>query len=107
MEVIRMLKEGGRRTKSGIMLGLCETREEVVQTMHDLKDNGCDVVTIGQYLQPTRRNLPVEEYVEPARFDEYRDYGLYIGFKMVFSGPLVRSSYMEEMVSSEAHGTRN
>ena len=64
-----------------------------------------DVATIGQYLQPTRRNLPVAEYVEPAQFDAYRDYGLSIGFQMVFSGPLVRSSYMADHVSEQAHRT--
>jgi lipoic acid synthetase len=94
-------------TKSGFMVGLGEAPEEVRELLGDLHAADVDVATIGQYLQPTRRNLAVEEYVEPARFDEYRDYGLSIGFKMVFSGPLVRSSYMAEMVSSEAHGTRN
>jgi len=94
-------------TKSGFMVGLGETAEEVRALLGDLRSTDADVATIGQYLQPTRRNLPVEEYVEPARFDEYRDYGLSIGFKMVFSGPLVRSSYMAEMVSGEAHRNRN
>src|SRR5262249_48325684 len=94
-------------TKSGFMAGLGETPDEVRHLLRDLRAVETDVATIGQYLQPTRRNLPVHEYVEPARFDEYRDYGLSIGLKMVFSGPLVRSSYMAEMVSGEAHRNRN
>jgi lipoic acid synthetase len=88
--------------KSGFMVGLGEQADEVRQLLSDLRDSGTDVATIGQYLQPTRRNLPVAEFVAPARFDEYRDYGLSLGFKMVFSGPLVRSSYMADVVSEEA-----
>jgi lipoic acid synthetase len=88
--------------KSGLMVGLGEQPGEVCQLLSDLRDSGTDVATIGQYLQPTRRNLPVAEFVAPARFDEYRDYGLALGFKMVFSGPLVRSSYMADVVSEEA-----
>ena len=89
-------------TKSGFMVGLGESSEEVRQLLVDLRARDVDVATIGQYLQPTRRNLPVSVYVEPARFDEYRDFGLSLGFKMVFSGPLVRSSYMADLVSEEA-----
>ncbi|MBM3413796.1 MAG: lipoyl synthase [Bacteroidetes bacterium] len=96
MEVIRTLKEGGMRTKSGIMLGLGETREEVVQTLQDLKDNGCDVVTIGQYLQPTKKHLPVERFVHPDEFAAYREMGYQLGLDYVESGPLVRSSYHSE-----------
>lgn len=96
MEVIRILKEGGRRTKSGIMLGLGEKKEEVIQTMKDLKDNGCDVVTIGQYLQPTHKHLPVQRFVHPDEFAEYREIGYTIGLDYVESGPLVRSSYHSE-----------
>jgi lipoic acid synthetase len=92
----------GRLTKSGFMVGLGETEEEVHALLRDLRATGTDVATIGQYLQPTRRNLPVSAYVEPRQFDAYRDYGLAIGFKMVFSGPLVRSSYMADEVSEEA-----
>ena len=92
----------GVLTKSGFMVGLGETEEEIRALLRDLKTSGTDVATIGQYLQPTRRNLPVAEYVEPRRFEGYRDYGLSIGFKMVFSGPLVRSSYMADEVSEEA-----
>ena len=89
-------------TKSGLMVGLGETAQEVREVLDDLRAAGARVATIGQYLQPTRRNLPVAAYVEPRQFDEYRAYGLSIGFDMVFSGPLVRSSYMAERVSEEA-----
>lgn len=96
MEVIRTLKEGGMRTKSGIMLGLGETRNEVIQTLRDLYDNGCDVVTIGQYLQPTPKHLPVERFVHPDEFAEYQEIGYSFGLDHVESGPLVRSSYHSE-----------
>ena len=89
-------------TKSGLMVGLGEEPAEVEQLLRDLRGANVDVATIGQYLQPTRRNLPVASYVTPAQFDGYRDYGLSIGFKMVFSGPLVRSSYMADLVNEEA-----
>jgi lipoic acid synthetase len=89
-------------TKSGSMVGLGEEPSEVEQLLRDLRGANVDVATIGQYLQPTRRNLPVAAYVTPAQFDAYRGYGLSIGFKMVFSGPLVRSSYMADMVNEEA-----
>ena len=89
-------------TKSGFMVGLGETSDEVAQLLRDLREQDVDVATIGQYLQPTRRNLAVAEYVTPERFDEYRDLGLSIGFKMVFSGPLVRSSYMADVVNEQA-----
>src|SRR4051794_4864650 len=89
-------------TKSGFMVGLGETPEEVRTLLADLRAAGTDVATIGQYLQPTRRNLPVAEFVEPRQFEEYREYGLGLGFKAVFSGPLVRSSYMADLVSEEA-----
>lgn len=85
--------------KSGAMLGLGETMEEVHQLMRDLRAANVDIVTLGQYLQPTRRNLPVAEFVPPAQFDAYRDYGLSLGFRTVFSGPLVRSSYMADLVA--------
>jgi len=86
-------------TKSGAMLGLGETAEEVHQLIRDLRAAGVDVVTLGQYLQPTRRNLPVAEFVPPAQFEAYRDFGLSLGFKMVFSGPFVRSSYMADLIT--------
>jgi lipoic acid synthetase len=88
--------------KSGFMLGLGETEDEVRALLRDLRAAGADVVTIGQYLQPTRRNLPVAAFIEPEQFEAYRDYGLALGFRMVFSGPLVRSSYMADAVSGEA-----
>lgn len=93
MDVLKVLKEGGMRTKSGIMLGLGETKEEVLQTMKDLRNSGVDVVTIGQYLQPTRKHLPVIRFVHPDEFAEYREAGYEMGFDYVESGPLVRSSY--------------
>ncbi len=96
MEVIKTLKEGGMRTKSGIMLGLGENKEEVFQTLEDLKAAGCDVVTIGQYLQPSKRHLAVQRFVHPDEFKEYRNYGYTIGLDYVESGPLVRSSYHSE-----------
>jgi lipoic acid synthetase len=88
--------------KSGLMVGLGERPEQVEELLGDLYESGVDVVTIGQYLQPTRRNLAVAEYVEPEQFEEYRQYGMALGFKAVFSGPFVRSSYMAEHVSEEA-----
>jgi lipoic acid synthetase len=95
-------REGAALVKSGAMLGLGETPAEVHQLLHDLRDAQVDVVTLGQYLQPARRNLPVAEYIAPERFASYRDYGLSLGFKMVFSGPLVRSSYMADLVREQA-----
>ncbi|MGI8962413.1 MAG: lipoyl synthase [Bryobacteraceae bacterium] len=89
-------------TKSGLMAGLGESEREVQELLRDVLAAGVDVATIGQYLQPTRRNLPVAEFVRPAQFDAYRDYGLSIGFKMVVSGPFVRSSYMADDVSERA-----
>ena len=96
MDVLKYLKEGGMRVKSGIMLGLGETREEVIQTITDLRDHGVDVITIGQYLQPTKKHLPVERFVHPDEFREYRDIGYELGLDYVESGPLVRSSYHSE-----------
>jgi lipoic acid synthetase len=89
-------------TKSGLMVGLGEQPAEVEELLRHLRAADVDVATIGQYLQPTRRNLPVAAYVTPEQFDAYRDYGLTAGLKMVFSGPLVRSSYMADQVSEEA-----
>ena len=89
-------------TKSGFMVGLGEKQNEANRLLEDLRANDVDVATIGQYLQPTRRNLPVAEYVSPEQFDSYRDYGLSLGFRMVFSGPLVRSSYMADLVNDQA-----
>ncbi|MFI5196939.1 MAG: lipoyl synthase [Chitinophagales bacterium] len=96
LEVIRRLKDGGMRTKSGIMLGLGETKDEVLQSLQDLADNGCDVVTIGQYLQPTHQHLPVVRFVHPDEFAFFREEGYRMGLDYVESGPLVRSSYHSE-----------
>lgn len=96
MEVLRTLKQAGIRTKSGIMLGLGETREEVIQTLEDLLLAQVDVITIGQYLQPTAKHLPVERFVHPDEFAEYREIGYQMGFDYIESGPLVRSSYRSE-----------
>jgi len=94
LAVLKYLKEKGiNRTKSGIMLGLGETREEVLQTMEDLRSVGVDVMTIGQYLQPSPKHLPVVRYPHPDEFAEYEKAGLKMGFRFVESGPLVRSSY--------------
>lgn len=89
-------------TKSGLMLGLGERRDEVVDSMKRLLDHGCEILTIGQYLQPKREKLDVVEYIHPAVFDQYRVIGEQLGFRAVFSGPFVRSSYMADRVAHEA-----
>lgn len=96
LSVLAESKRQGMRTKTGIILGLGETREELLQTMADLVEAGVDVLTLGQYLQPTRNHLPVERWVTPEEFDEYRIIGEKMGFDIVESGPLVRSSYHAE-----------
>ncbi|MBC8510483.1 MAG: lipoyl synthase [Cryomorphaceae bacterium] len=96
LDVLRFLNEGGIKTKSGIMLGLGETEAEVVETMHDLREVGVSIMTIGQYLQPSKKHLSVLEFITPAQFDKYRDIGLSLGFQHVESSPLVRSSYHAE-----------
>tara|TARA_B100000886_G_scaffold340101_1_gene307918 strand:+ start:1413 stop:2267 length:855 start_codon:yes stop_codon:yes gene_type:complete len=96
LAVLKQLKEGGMRTKSGIMLGLGETEEEVIQTMDDLRSVGVDIMTIGQYLQPTSKHLPVKEFITPKQFEKYKQIGLAKGFRFVESSPLVRSSYRAE-----------
>ncbi len=96
LDVIRHIAGSGIRSKSGIMLGLGETEEEILQTMDDLRDAGCEVMTIGQYLQPTKHHYPVQEYVEPEKFDEYGRIGRAKGFRHVESAPMVRSSYHAE-----------
>ena len=88
-------------TKSGFMLGLGERRDEVIDVMRRLLDNECEILTIGQYLQPKREKLDVVEYVHPAVFDEYRRFGEQLGFRAVFSGPFVRSSYMADVVAHQ------
>jgi lipoic acid synthetase len=96
LEQILKTKQRGRRTKSGIMLGLGETKHEVLEAMQDLVNHGCDVLTLGQYLQPTKMHLAIERFVTPEEFSDYREEGIKMGFKYVESGPLVRSSYHAE-----------
>ena len=91
--VLKYLKENGMRTKTGLMLGLGEKEEEVIQTMKDLRAVNCDIITIGQYLQPTKKHLPVKEFITPEQFKKYETLGLEMGFMYVESGALVRSSY--------------
>jgi lipoic acid synthetase len=94
LEVLRYLKDQGiNRTKSGIMLGLGEQEEEVIQTLHDLRNADVDVVTIGQYLQPSKKHLPVKQFITPDQFEKYKTIGLDLGFRHVESSALVRSSY--------------
>jgi len=96
LEQIKRTKEFGKRTKSGIMVGLGETKEDVYKIMDDLVEHGCDVMTIGQYLQPTKMHIEVAEYIHPDLFQHYKEVGLSKGFKIVESSPLVRSSYHAE-----------
>jgi len=106
MEVLRTLKEGGMRTKSGLMLGLGEEIDEVVQTMTDMRANNVDVITIGQYLQPSKRHLPVIRFVHPDEFAQLREIGYNLGFDYVESGPLVRSSYHSENHIFKGYGRK-
>ena len=96
LELLFRLKKGGMKTKSGVMLGLGELEEEVVETMEDLRNVNVDVLTLGQYLQPTPKHLPVSDFITPERFLKYKELGLKMGFRYVESGPLVRSSYRAE-----------
>tara|TARA_B110000285_G_scaffold232177_1_gene302628 strand:- start:953 stop:1834 length:882 start_codon:yes stop_codon:yes gene_type:complete len=96
LEVLRRLRKAGMKTKSGIMLGLGETFEEVVEAMDDLRSVDCQILTLGQYLQPTPKHLPVAEFIHPDVFAELKELGLKKGFRFVESGPLVRSSYHAE-----------
>jgi lipoic acid synthetase len=96
LEVLFRLKKGGMRTKSGVMLGLGESEQEVIETMQDLRAVNVDILTLGQYLQPTPKHLPVAEFIEPEKFAFYQKLGLEMGFRFVESGPLVRSSYHAE-----------
>lgn len=96
LEVLFRLKKGGMKTKSGIMLGIGETHEEIIETMEDLRSVNVDILTLGQYLQPTAKHLPIKEFVTPERFLEYKELGEKMGFRYVESGPLVRSSYRAE-----------
>lgn len=107
LRILRFAREhsGEIVTKSGLMIGLGETPAEVEGLLRDLRQSDVDIATIGQYLQPTRRNLPVSEYVAPEQFENYRAFGLTIGFREVFSGPLVRSSYMADRVLDASAST--
>jgi lipoic acid synthetase len=96
LEALKRLKEGGMKTKSGIMLGLGETDDEVYETMDDLRHVGVDVLTIGQYMQPSKKHLEVIEFIKPEIFATYKEIGLKKGFRFVESGPLIRSSYHAE-----------
>ena len=96
LEVLFRLKKGGMRTKSGIMLGLGETEQEVIETMTDLRSVGVDILTLGQYLQPTPKHLPIAEFITPEQFEKLGNLGKEMGFRYVESGPLVRSSYHAE-----------
>jgi len=96
LDVVRQVAQTGLISKSGIMLGLGETEEEILQAMDDLVEAGCEVFTLGQYLQPTMDHMPVKEYITPEKFDAYRETGLQKGFRAVESSPLVRSSYHAE-----------
>jgi lipoic acid synthetase len=96
LEQIKRIKEYGKRTKTGIMVGLGESKEDVFEIMDDLVAHGCDVLTIGQYLQPTKMHIAVAEYIHPNLFAEYKEVGLAKGLNYVESGPLVRSSYHSE-----------
>jgi len=96
MEVLKRLDEAGVKTKSGLMVGLGETEDEIFETIQDLANVKCDVLTIGQYLQPTPKHLPVARFVHPDEFKAYREFALGKGFRFVESGPLVRSSYHAE-----------
>ncbi|MEP6681628.1 MAG: lipoyl synthase [Parafilimonas sp.] len=106
LEVLRFLKESGVRTKTGIMLGLGETKEEIIQTMNDLAAVNLDVLTLGQYLQPTAKHLSVQRFVHPDEFAALREIGYSLGFDYVESGPLVRSSYHSEKHVLQGYGRK-
>ena len=105
LEVLKRLGDAGLRSKSGVMLGLGESFDEVVETMEDLRSVGCQVVTLGQYLQPTSKHLPVAEFVHPDTFAKLEAIGQDMGFRHVESGPLVRSSYHAESTCSKGEPT--
>ncbi len=106
LEVLKVLKQGGMRTKTGIMLGLGETKDELVAAMEDLRNSDVDVLTLGQYLQPTPKHLPVVRFVHPDEFAELREIGYELGFDYVESGPLVRSSYHSEKHVFKGYGRK-
>jgi lipoic acid synthetase len=104
LELLKIAKEAGLVTKSGMMLGLGETDDEVLDVMREWRQVNCDLITLGQYMQPTLDHLPVERWVEPSTFERFRKSGMSMGFKNVFSGPLVRSSYHAEEQAAIAVG---
>ncbi len=93
LKVLKQAKKAGLMTKSGVMVGIGETKDDIFEVLRQLKNHQVDIVTIGQYLSPSRNNFKVQRYVEPAEFAEYKDFGTKLGFQHIFSGPLVRSSY--------------
>jgi lipoic acid synthetase len=107
LELIRRAKDAapGMLTKSGFMVGLGETRDELFRVMRDLREHGCDIVTIGQYLRPSPQHLPIERYYDPSEYEAFRDYGRELGFHHVEAGPLVRSSYHARDVGAPRNGT--
>jgi lipoic acid synthetase len=104
LEVLRTIKQLNPKmiTKSSLMLGLGEEKDEVIETMIDLRDSGCDILTLGQYLAPSILHYPIKEFVTPQQFERYKKIGLQLGFKAVAAGPLVRSSYQAQEVFQEA-----
>lgn len=107
LEVLKTAKDMGAVTKSGLMLGLGESREDIFLTFRDLRAASCDLLTIGQYLQATKQNIPVEKYYSPEEFEEFRSIALNEGFTDVVSGPLVRSSYLAHTLYRSINTTRN
>ncbi len=103
LQTIKIISESGIKTKSGLMVGLGETELEVTETLQDLYNHGCRIVTIGQYLQPSKAHLEVEEYIHPEQFDKFKIIASEIGFEYVESAPLVRSSYMAEKAIQSCH----
>ena len=106
LEALRIMSESGIPTKSGIMLGLGETHEEVLQALRDLRQAGVEIVTLGQYLRPTAKHYPVDRYVTPEEFDTLKEEALAMGFKYVASAPLVRSSYLADQAVEACTGAR-
>ncbi len=103
LQTIQIISETGIKAKSGLMVGLGETEQEVTETLKDLYNHGCRIVTIGQYLQPSKAHLEVEEYIHPEQFEKFKIIALEIGFEYVESAPLVRSSYMAEKAIQSCH----
>ena len=106
LATLRYMSERGVTTKSGLMVGLGESEEEVVQTLHDLRDAGVKIVTLGQYLRPSEEQVPVAEYIIPETFERYRQLALDMGFRHCASGPLVRSSYLADEALSSIKAAR-